>query len=346
MKIRAIRGATTAVNTRDGIVQATKELLQEILRVNKLDIDRVISILFTATADLDAAYPAVAARQLGFTATSLMCAREMHVVGSLPLCVRVQVTAEMDVSQKDVRHVYLKEARALRPDLQANEGKMGIGIAIDGPSGSGKSTIAKAVAARLGFVHVDTGAMYRAVALWAHRAGKNWDNETEILSIMENINIDITYTQAGQRIFVDGEDVTEAVRTAEIGVGASRVAPHAGVREKLVQLQQQMAKSRNVVMDGRDIGTVVLADAPVKIFLTASLEERARRRCNELAALGLPYDFAEIAAQMEKRDFDDSNKSKALRRAVDAVEVDTSHMDIEQTVAAILQIIKEKGVPG
>ena len=222
---------------------------------------------------------------------------------------------------------------------------IGIGIAIDGPSGSGKSTIAKAVAARLGFVHIDTGAMYRAVALNARKLGKNWDNESEILSTLENIDIDIVHMQEGQRIFLGGKDVTEAVRTAEIGVGASKVAPYAAVREKLVFLQQQLAKSRNVVMDGRDIGTVVLAEAPVKIFLTASLEKRTQRRCNELAALGLPHNYDEIAAQIEKRDFDDSEKSKALRRAEDAVVVDTTDMDINQAVEAILQIIREKGVP-
>jgi cytidylate kinase len=221
---------------------------------------------------------------------------------------------------------------------------MGIKIAIDGPSGSGKSTIAKAVAARLGFVHIDTGAMYRAVALCAYRAGKNWDDEDAILSVVENIDIDIVYTQGGQRIFLTGEDITEAVRTAEMGVGASAVAPYPVVRKRLIELQRHLAKSRNVVMDGRDIGTAVLPNAPVKIFLTASLEERARRRCNELAALGMDYDFEKIAAQMEKRDFDDSNKSKALRQAKDAVAVDTSHMSIDEAVAAILRIIKEKGV--
>ena len=221
---------------------------------------------------------------------------------------------------------------------------MGIEIAIDGPSGSGKSTIAKAVAAKLGFVHIDTGAMYRAVALCAYRAGKNWDDEAAILSVVENIDIDIVYSQGGQRIFLAGEDITEAVRTAEMGVGASRVAPHPGVRKRLIELQRHLAKSRNVVMDGRDIGTAVLPYAPVKIFLTASLEKRARRRCNELAALGMDYDFNKIVAQMKKRDFDDSNKSKALRQAEDAVMVDTSHMGIDEAVDAILQIIEEKGV--
>ena len=222
---------------------------------------------------------------------------------------------------------------------------MGIGIAIDGPSGSGKSTIAKAVAARLGFVHVDTGAMYRAVALCAYRAGKNWNDEAAVMSVAANIDIDIVYAEGRQRIFLAGEDVTETVRTAEMGIGASVVASYDGVRQKLLQLQRELAKSRNIVMDGRDIGTVVLVDAPVKIFLTASLEQRARRRINELSAMGLAHDFESIAAQIEKRDFDDSNRIHSpLKRAADAVEVDTSDMNIEEAVAAILQIIKEKGV--
>ena len=225
---------------------------------------------------------------------------------------------------------------------------MGIEIAIDGPSGSGKSTIAKAVAARLGFVHIDTGAMYRAVALHAQRSGKSWDNEDDVLASIENIDISIAYAEGVQRIFLGTEDVTEAVRTAEMGVGASKVSPHGGVRQKLVELQRRLAQnSKGVVMDGRDIGTVVLANAPVKIFLTASLETRARRRCNELAALGLDYSFDQIAAQIEKRDFDDTNRASApLKCAEDAMVVDTSDMNIEETVEAILQIAEEKGVLG
>jgi len=218
-----------------------------------------------------------------------------------------------------------------------------IKIAIDGPSASGKSTIAKAVAAMKGYVHIDTGAMYRAVALCAYRSGKDWNNESAVLSVMENIDIDIAHTSKGQRIFLADEDITEAVRTAEIGIGASAVAAFDGVREKLVELQRQLATSRNVVMDGRDIGTVVLPDAPVKIFLTASLETRARRRCNELEALGLEYDFDEIVKQIEKRDFDDSNRAVApLKCADDAVVVDTSHMNAYEVIEEIMRIIKEK----
>jgi len=222
---------------------------------------------------------------------------------------------------------------------------MGIEIAIDGPSGSGKSTIAKTLAAKLGFAHIDTGAMYRAVALHATGSGKNLDDEAAVMATMESINIDIAYTSTGQRIFLAGDDVTEAVRTAEIGVGASIVAAYGMVRQKLVDLQRKISKSRNVVMDGRDIGTVVLPDALVKIFLTASLEKRAERRCNELSAMGLAYDFDDILKQIEKRDFDDTNRaSSPLKCAPDAVVVDTSNMSIQEAVKVIIKIIEEKGI--
>ena len=221
---------------------------------------------------------------------------------------------------------------------------MSISIAIDGPSGSGKSTIAKAIATRLGFVHIDTGAMYRAVALHTHRAGINWGDETTVMSALDGIDIDIVYADGTQRIFLGDEDVTQAVRTAEMGVGASRVSPHPSVRKKLIELQRQLAKSRNVIMDGRDIGTVVLPDAVIKIFLTASLQARVARRCHELSAMGLAYDPAEIASQIEKRDYDDSIKNKVLLQADDAVAVDTSDMGIDEVVIAILHIAKKKGV--
>jgi len=219
----------------------------------------------------------------------------------------------------------------------------GLQIAIDGPSGSGKSTIAKALAMQLGYVHIDTGAMYRAVALHAYRAGISWSDEAGVLAILDGINIGIKHTSSGQRIYLGGDDVTDAVRTAEIGVGASVVAPHSGVRAKLVLLQQDLAKNQNVVMDGRDIGTVVLAYAPVKIFLTASLEARVARRLGELSAMSLDFDADEITEQMRQRDYDDENKSKALKRADDAVVLDTSNMNIDEVVAQITKIIESKG---
>ena len=222
---------------------------------------------------------------------------------------------------------------------------MGLQIAIDGPSGSGKSTIAKKIAGRLGFVHIDTGAMYRAVALCAKDCDVDWEDEAGLLKMMEKIQIDIEYGPAGQRILLGGQDVTLGVRTAEMGVGASKVSVHERVRERLVALQKKLANGRNVVMDGRDIGTVVLADAPVKIFLTADAKVRAKRRCAELEALGRPADFDEIVAQIEKRDFDDSNRAiSPLKIADDAVVLDASYLDIDQVVDEVLKVIDRKGV--
>ncbi|MCL2396784.1 MAG: (d)CMP kinase [Defluviitaleaceae bacterium] len=222
---------------------------------------------------------------------------------------------------------------------------MGIQIAIDGPSGSGKSTIAKALAARLGFVHIDTGAMYRTVALAARRTGVNWDDEAAILALMEKISIDIDCTDSGQRIFLDGCDVTTDIRTAEMGMGASRVSVFAGVRDRLVALQQGLAAGRNVVMDGRDIGTVVLVDATVKIFLTADVKVRAKRRCTELTQLGRQSDFDDIAAQITRRDHDDSNRAiSPLKIAHGATVVDTSSLDVDGVVAEIMKIIAEREV--
>lgn len=219
-------------------------------------------------------------------------------------------------------------------------------IAIDGPSGAGKSTIAKTLARRLGFVHIDTGAMYRAVALYARQHGKNWDAQHEILMILDEIVIDIEHGADGQRVFLNGSDVTAEVRTAEMGVGASKVSAYPAVRERLVKLQRDLAISRNVVMDGRDIGTVVLADADLKIYLTARTDVRAKRRCEELEALGLDNDFEEIKAQIEKRDHEDSSRAVSPLKVADgAVVVDASYLDVEGAVRAILKIIDaERGL--
>lgn len=215
-------------------------------------------------------------------------------------------------------------------------------IGIDGPSGSGKSSVAKALAKRLGFIHIDTGGMYRAVALFARERGADWQDEAQILEILDEIEIDIQHGTDGQRIFLNGQDVTTLVRGAEMGVGASKVSVYPAVREGLVALQRDLAKSRDVVMDGRDIGTVVLPDAQLKIFLTASPQVRARRRCDELAALGQNWDFEEILAQIEKRDFDDSNRAVSpLKKAAGVVEIDASDLDINGVVEIIAEMVRQ-----
>ncbi|MBQ8734300.1 MAG: (d)CMP kinase, partial [Anaerotignum sp.] len=167
-------------------------------------------------------------------------------------------------------------------------------IAVDGPAGSGKSTVAKAIARKLGIIYVDTGAMYRTVALHCKQKNIAWEKEAEVAASLDSLEMKIVPEEGGQKIFLNDVDVTADVRTAEIGKGASAVAAYPKVRERMVELQQEMAKVHSVIMDGRDIGTVVLPDAEVKIYLDAGVEERARRRVGELEAKGEPADFEEI----------------------------------------------------
>ena len=217
-------------------------------------------------------------------------------------------------------------------------------VAIDGPGGAGKSTISKAAAKQKGFVYIDTGAMYRAAALFCMRQGIDIQNNPErAAAAVDTISIDIDYKQDGQHIYLNGEDVSEQIRTPEVSMGASEVSAIGKVRERLVAFQQELAASKNVIMDGRDIGTKVLPDAQVKIFLTASVEERARRRCRELQARGAQVDLATIQAEIAQRDYADSHRSAApLRKAADAVVVDTSQMDREESLAALITLAKER----
>lgn len=210
-------------------------------------------------------------------------------------------------------------------------------IAIDGPAGAGKSTIAKKVSAELGFIYLDTGAMYRAVALKAINMGVDTNSQAELAKIVENIDITISHENNSQRIFLDGEDVSEAIRTAEISVGASNVAVFREVRLKLVDLQRKIASDKDVVMDGRDIGSYVLPNANLKIFLTASVEERARRRYAELEAKGQSVSFEEVKADMIYRDENDSSRAFApLKKVEDAIEIDSTYLSIDEVVEKIL----------
>ena len=218
-----------------------------------------------------------------------------------------------------------------------------IAVAIDGPAGSGKSTVAKKIALKLGLIYIDTGAMYRTVALFCMRKGIDTKNEEEVANVLSEINMEIAQENGIQKIFLDGEDVTDKIRTAEIGRGASDVAVILPVREKLVQIQRKLAEGASVIMDGRDIGTNVLPNAQVKIYLNAGVEERARRRCGELEKLGAEYDFEDIKKQIIDRDHNDMNrKHNPLRKAEDAVELDTTELNIEEVCAEIEKIIEEK----
>ena len=214
---------------------------------------------------------------------------------------------------------------------------MAMNVAIDGPAGAGKSTIAKAIAKKLGYVYVDTGAMYRAMALYFLRSNISKDDEAKISSVVDDISVSIKYEDGAQHVILNGEDVTGLIRTEEVGNIASATSVYGPVRTKLVALQQELAKTTDVIMDGRDIGTVVLPNADVKIFLTASVECRAKRRYDELVGNGLEADFDQIAKDIEERDYRDSHREiSPLKQAEDAILVNSSDMTIDEVVSTII----------
>ena len=214
-------------------------------------------------------------------------------------------------------------------------------IAIDGPAGAGKSTIAKELAKRLGFIYVDTGAMYRAMALYLLREGVPMDDSGKISAASQRADITIAYKDGLQQVLLDGENVTTFLRTEEVGNMASVSSANPDVRKKLVELQQNLANRENVVMDGRDIGTCVLPNADVKVYLTASASCRAKRRYEELTAKGETCDLGVIEADIEKRDHQDMTREHSpLRQAEDAVFLDSSKMTIREVVETILVLVE------
>ncbi|MCR5474017.1 MAG: (d)CMP kinase [Lachnospiraceae bacterium] len=216
-------------------------------------------------------------------------------------------------------------------------------IAIDGPAGAGKSTIAKLVAKELGFIYVDTGAMYRAMALYLIRKGTDREDEKAIEEACRDADISIRYADGIQHVYLMGEIVDDHLRTEEVGNMASVSSANAAVRQKLVDLQQKLAESEDVVMDGRDIGTVVLPDSPCKIFLTASREVRAKRRYDELTQKGEKCDIKKIEADINERDVRDmTRKNSPLRVADDAILIDSSDMTIDQVKDEIIRYAKER----
>ncbi|HIX94301.1 MAG TPA: (d)CMP kinase [Candidatus Gemmiger excrementipullorum] len=217
-----------------------------------------------------------------------------------------------------------------------------ISVAIDGPSGAGKSSLAKRLAADLGFVYVDTGAMYRAIGLYAVRQGADLHDAAAVAALLPQIRLDIRLEGGAQHVYLNGEDVSTAIRAEQIGMAASAVSAHGPVRDFLLETQRSLAAGQNVLMDGRDIGTVVLPNATVKIFLTASAEARARRRCKELQEKGQPADYATVLADIRQRDEQDTHRAIApLRQAADAIRIDTSEIDFEQSVALLKRTIQE-----
>jgi cytidylate kinase len=215
-----------------------------------------------------------------------------------------------------------------------------ITIAIDGPAGAGKSTLARRLASRLGFLYIDTGAMYRAVALWARRAGVSWDDAHRLEQLARESRIELA---PEGRVLLNGEDVSEDIRDPEISEGASRVSAIPGVRRALVEKQQQMGRDSSVVMEGRDIGTVVFPNAEVKIYLDATPEERTRRRLKDLAARGAPADFHQVLAEIQRRDQRDSTRADSpLCQAPDAIYLDSTGMNEDEVEQALLKIVRDR----
>ena len=219
-----------------------------------------------------------------------------------------------------------------------------ISVAIDGPSGAGKSTVAKALAAKYDLIYVDTGAIYRTVGLAAQYADVSSKDSEGVIALLPGMEIDIAYDDTGtQRMLLNGKDVSDEIRTPKSSIYASDVSAIPEVRAFLMDMQRNMAKKHSVIMDGRDIGTVVLPDADIKVFLTASAEERARRRCLELQQRGTDTSFEEVLRDIEYRDKQDSSRAAApLKAAEDAVRVDSTDLSFDESVEAVAKLIREK----
>ena len=219
-----------------------------------------------------------------------------------------------------------------------------IRVAIDGPSGAGKSTLARAAAGKLGYLYVDTGAIYRTVGCYVRARGLDPGDGEAVTAALPQVSIEMTHGDDGlQHMLLNGEDVTQAIRLPEISRYASAVSAHPGVRAFLLEMQRKLARERSVIMDGRDIGTVVLPDAEVKIFLTASPEARARRRCLELEQRGTHQPYETVLREIQERDWNDTHRDTApLRQAEDAVLLDTTELDFQASEAALLRLIRER----
>ena len=218
-----------------------------------------------------------------------------------------------------------------------------VSVAIDGPAGAGKSTLARRLAAELGYIYVDTGAMFRTIGLYALRAGKDPKDNEAVNALLPEISLKFAFIEGEQHIYLNGEDVSTAIRTEEVGMAASAVGANPAVRTFLLGMQRDMAKTQDVLMDGRDIGTVVLPDATVKIFLTASPEARATRRWKEYQQKGVEVSYEEVLADVRQRDYQDTHRTAApLRQADDAQLLDTSEMNFEQSLEAMKKMIVEK----
>ena len=336
--MRIIRGATTiAQDSKEEIKSAVSELLDEIFSKNAIQKAEVSGLIFSLTTDIHSFHPAKAARECGYDFAPLFACVEPEIVGQLPLCIRVMVLTERNAASL-AQHVYLKGAKKLRTDLSDI-----LNIALDGPAGSGKSTVAKALASDYNILYLDTGAMYRACGLKALRSGISPQDRFAVEEMLKTLDVKVEYIDGAQRTILDGEDVSLAIRENTVSMAASHVSAHPAVRAKMVELQREIAAKMSCVLDGRDIGTVVLPNAKFKFFITADSRVRAQRRYDELLARGQTVDFEKLHAEIVQRDKQDSERATApLKAADDAILVDTSSLSIEEVVAKIKGHIQSK----
>ncbi|MFI3230736.1 MAG: (d)CMP kinase [bacterium] len=357
MFIKSIRGAITIEhNTKTDILKNTEVLLLEMIEQNNLKIDSIINIMFTATKDITKAYPAIATRNIGIVDCPIMCVQELDIENSLPMCIRVMFTI---TSIDDIKpnHIYLKDARKLRPDLFNILSDKKFAVAIDGPAGTGKSTVAKIISKELNFIYIDTGALYRGITYYCLSNNLDIMSEESIKGHLANINLAIKFENTKPQIYLNNNNITQNIRTEEISQKTSIVAQYKSVRDKLLDLQRNIAKYNNVIMDGRDIGTNILPSADVKIYLDADSHTRAVRRYNQLegerlkdsstyvskSTTDLEITLVQIEKSIVERDFNDKNRDIApLKIAGDATLINTTNLSIDEVCEKIILLIKQK----
>lgn len=336
--MKIIRGATTIEkDCKEEISSSVKELLDEVFSVNQLKKEEVSGFLFSLTTDIHSYHPAKAARECGYDFAPLFAAIEPEIEGGLKLCIRLMLFTEkrLDFIAK---HVYQRGAKILRKDISEI-----FNIALDGPAGSGKSTVAKILAKDYNILYLDTGAMYRACALKALKLGIDMKNADEVTAMLKDLQLQVEYREGSQHTLLDGEDVSLAIRENAVSMAASNISAHPAVREKMVEMQREIAKNMSCVLDGRDIGSVVLPNAKYKFFITADSKVRAVRRYKELLERGESVDFEKLHSEIIARDKQDSEREfSPLVQAADATVIDTSELDIEGVVKTIKKHIQSK----
>ncbi len=324
----SIRGAVTASNNEQSIASAATRLADRLYFKNGITDGNVINITISVTPTLTAASAAQAIRESGHNVPIMSCAEP--IVDGMPAnVIRLMVTAYSD---NPVRHIYLNGARALRKDIAGN-----YAVALDGPSGAGKSTVAKLVANALEITYLDTGALYRALGLKCLNAKVDTSNAQAVENCLKDAAVGIRYVDGAQRVTLDGTDVSDKIRTPEVSMAASVTSAMPYVRAKLLGIQRDIAEHNSVILDGRDIGTVVLPAAEFKFFLTASADVRAKRRYDELKAKGQDVVYADVYNDVVQRDKNDSTRAVApLKQAYDAELIDSDGMTAEQVAAFIV----------